>query len=75
MEEMTAKREFKVDNSHVRRCMIKFVPLSWKTFRQHKRALIQIGSPNRLKLSEQDELMTRDEQAQESGGVVQWTAF
>ena len=38
-------------------------------------ALVQIGSANRLELSEQNELMTRDEQAEESGGVVRWTPF
>jgi hypothetical protein len=38
-------------------------------------ALLQIGSANRLELSEQNELMTRDEQAEESGGVVRWTPF
>jgi hypothetical protein len=38
-------------------------------------ALVQIGSAIRLELSEQTELMTRDEQAEESGGVVRWTPF
>jgi hypothetical protein len=38
-------------------------------------ALVQMGSANRLELSEQNELMTRDEQAEESGGVVRWTPF
>ncbi|WOD14613.1 response regulator [Paraburkholderia kirstenboschensis] len=38
-------------------------------------ALLQIGSANRLELSEQNELMTRDEQAEESGGAVRWTPF
>jgi transposase len=38
-------------------------------------ALVQMVSANRLELSEQNELMTRDEQAEESGGVVRWTPF
>jgi hypothetical protein len=35
------------------------------------RALVQIGLANRLALSEQNELMTRDGQAEESGGYRQ----
>jgi hypothetical protein len=38
-------------------------------------ALVQIGLANRLELSEQNERMARDEQAEESGGVVRWTPF
>jgi hypothetical protein len=38
-------------------------------------ALVQMGSANRLKLSERNELMSGDEQAEESGGVVRWTPF
>ncbi|MGF6602725.1 hypothetical protein P3T23_007477 [Paraburkholderia sp. GAS448] len=37
--------------------------------------LVQIRSENRLELSEQNELMTGDEQAEKSGGVVRWTSF
>ena len=39
------------------------------------KVLVQIGSANRLELLEQNELITGDDQAEESGGVVRWTPF
>lgn len=38
-------------------------------------ALLQTGPANRVELSEQNELMNRDEQGAESRGVVRWTPF
>ena len=39
------------------------------------RALVQVGSVNRLELSERNELMSGDEQVEESKGVIRRTPF
>ncbi|MFL9936851.1 helix-turn-helix transcriptional regulator [Paraburkholderia sp. RL18-103-BIB-C] len=78
-EEMQAAKE-KFDREHV---TLKALPL--KTGKQPAKlaeahsmdlsALVQMGSANRLKLSERNELMSGDEQAEKSGGVVRRTPF